>query len=871
MKFRAIRLNNVRRFTAPVEIRDIGPGLNVLSAPNEQGKSTIFDALQALFFKDAKSWDKEVRSLAPHAGGDPEISATIDLGGAVYEISKTFTKSAGKGEVKVLKNGHLFQQADGAEAWLAEVLKTPKDGGPAGLLWVRQGLAPFQDAKDTFAARRDLLSSVTGEVEAITGGRQMEQLRDQVRAELDRYLTRTGMPKTGGPLKEADAQLAKLGDQVDDLTGKVAELKGHFDERRGLSQELAQLRDLDAAKARKARLEAARAALAKAETHSEKLSQANVAVHEAETRLDGQRHRIETLEARRKEFSDASAARAEAETAFQRTQESRAKSEIVLTKVSQADELARATLATARADLDGALRSEAALQGVLRRKDLSTRLKQAQDLQGRISAQSVTAGQGPSDAEIEALELAWGELSLARRTREATAAAVSVSYLPGSKGRVHLDNVALVADTRFALPDGGDLEIDGIGVVHVHPASHDSADALGKAQCVFDDALATAKATDLETARKAHRDRNNSRQDLSDAKRALQLVAPDGVDALRQELGALPSQTDLAQDVPDRATAEQSHASAKQAHDQGLVALEGARTQHEGVSTTAKVAAATRDGARDRLERATVAQGDAQKSDADLQVLQNSLAALDLAQTKAQSTLDSLMRETVDLELVKVAFERAKSVMDQSDARTQIIAQRLAALEALIGNLASLGVAEELSEATGKLQSAKALREQIQFEVDVLTRLDVALERARNEARDQYIGPVLRELEPLVRMIWPEAKVQMDAEAMLPSHLLRPGVEDSFEQLSGGAQEQVALLVRLAFARMLSHAGTPAPVILDDAIVFTDDARIEMIFDALTRQASDLQIIVFTCRQKVFRDLGGRLLSITPQENSDSI
>ena len=72
--------------------------------------------------------------------------------------------------------------------------------------------------------------------------------------------------------------------------------------------------------------------------------------------------------------------------------------------------------------------------------------------------------------------------------------------------------------------------------------------------------------------------------------------------------------------------------------------------------------------------------------------------------------------------------------------------------------------------------------------------------------------------------------------------------------------------VRLAFARMLAKTGAPAPVILDDAIVYTDDDRIERMFDALTRQARDLQIIVFSCRQKAFRDLGGRSLNIGPAD-----
>ena len=129
-------------------------------------------------------------------------------------------------------------------------------------------------------------------------------------------------------------------------------------------------------------------------------------------------------------------------------------------------------------------------------------------------------------------------------------------------------------------------------------------------------------------------------------------------------------------------------------------------------------------------------------------------------------------------------------------------------------------------------------------------------------ARDRYIKPVMMELEPLLLFLWPEAELRFDPETLLPEALVRAGTEEDFDILSMGTQEQIALLVRLSFARMLARAGAPAPVILDDAIVYTDDDRIERMFDALTRQAHDFQIVVFSCRQKAFRDLGGHRLEI---------
>ena len=75
-------------------------------------------------------------------------------------------------------------------------------------------------------------------------------------------------------------------------------------------------------------------------------------------------------------------------------------------------------------------------------------------------------------------------------------------------------------------------------------------------------------------------------------------------------------------------------------------------------------------------------------------------------------------------------------------------------------------------------------------------------------------------------------------------------------------REQLAILTRLAFARLLAKSGNPVPVILDDALVYSDDVRIERMFDALHRQANDLQILVFSCRQRAFERLGGNSLNM---------
>jgi len=66
--------------------------------------------------------------------------------------------------------------------------------------------------------------------------------------------------------------------------------------------------------------------------------------------------------------------------------------------------------------------------------------------------------------------------------------------------------------------------------------------------------------------------------------------------------------------------------------------------------------------------------------------------------------------------------------------------------------------------------------------------------------------------------------------------------------------------------RLLAERGRPVPVVLDDSLVFSDDDRIERMFDVLTRAAEKQQVIVLTCRSRAFLSCGGRTLSIVRQD-----
>jgi uncharacterized protein YhaN len=115
-----------------------------------------------------------------------------------------------------------------------------------------------------------------------------------------------------------------------------------------------------------------------------------------------------------------------------------------------------------------------------------------------------------------------------------------------------------------------------------------------------------------------------------------------------------------------------------------------------------------------------------------------------------------------------------------------------------------------------------------------------------------------------MRLLFDDAEIVFDDETLQPSRVTRRGQEERIDVLSGGTREQLAILTRLAFARLLASDGRAAPVILDDALVYSDDDRIERMFDALHHEARDQQIIVLSCRQRAFARLGGHALGYKP-------
>ena len=859
MKLLSVTLSDVRRFARPVTVQGFGPGLNVLSAPNEDGKSTLFDALQALFFVPHRSRAKEISALRPHAGGAPMVSAEIEDDGRRYRLTKRWLS---RPMAEIHEGTRLVAKGEAAEEWLSALTQSPEDGGPAGLLWVRQGLVALDQGErreqdHAHKARRDLLSSVAGEVEALTGGRRMDRALARTEAALAELVTASGKPKAGGPLKAAEDEVAELSARRDALSNTAQALEQAIADRRRLRSELSELQDPEAQAAREARLTEARAAAETARAFAERQKRAAEQVAALEARLDAAAERAVAL-------TRARAAVAEAETRLAGLVETEAETSATATAAKTKLAEATTTRAAARdaqraAQKDQVAAQEAAQQARVKaeRSALEKRLTEARTLAQAEQAANTAAQRGPDTAAMESLDRALTELRVQEELHARTAPKLRLDYAPGA-AEVLLDGTPLPDASERPLDGPATLELPGIGRLSLDPGAAAQSGALDVAREALTAALTATGCDSPERAREAARARRRAQAQLQETRAALRGVAPEGLRALENALAALPAPREVV-GAPDPESAAEALRRAEDALAAAETAFESARGRDEQARLAEIRALTTREAAATRL--AELRETLPEDPDTAATALAEAQAEVETALATARGALAALQGEAPDLTSAEATLTRAQAVLDQAAKRQRELSERKAALDTEITLRAGEGVEEELAATEEALTKATERAARYGFERDTLVLLKETLETARSEAREHYFEPVTRELAPLLRLLWPEAELVFDEDSALPRALLRGGQEEPMEVLSGGTREQIALLVRLAFARLLARGGRHAPVILDDALVYTDDTRIERMFDALHRQAGDLQILVLTCRQRAFRDLGGQMLS----------
>ncbi|WP_417691764.1 AAA family ATPase [Roseibium sp.] len=886
MKLRKLTLHNVRRFTGrTAALGPFGDGLTTITAENESGKSTFFDALHALFFHDYGSGKKELKDLQPYAGGAMRIAAEVEIDGETYRIEKVFNlkKAGSSATITSLATGTILKQADDAEQWIQQtILNTNK--GPAGLLWVRQGTTgldkdPKAGAKaeaEGIEARRDIMSSIRGQIDAVTGGRRMDKIVQHCKQELDLISTKQDKPKAGSQWKAAEDHAEDLRLEQRRLANTVDDLHGQLARKKSVLKRLDELNDPELRQERADAITKSRAALETAKTHDQRVQTAKkdsqLLSHELEKLDDkvtqihqAQKKRSDIdneIKAKQVEFQAAERAKAAAEQALQ----------VAQIKTTQLSEKRRAL----RDERDLARQAE---QQSARRQQLFTLWQRKQQTiepkQQLEAAAAILQGTEVTAEDVRRLT----KLELRRNTAAAARRAHFSSFvLYGDQAHALLNGEEIPSSEPVTLDRTMDITLPGFGSISMRPAEGAGL-GIEDPEIFQDELIACLKSLGLssvEAAREACDSREKARKSQQHARTQLQLAAPEGIDALEAQWKLLCEELRQAPDQPPPAIAAEDHLVVQKAVRPKSEALEAEMsTIEDDIERQEKALPALRMTLADASQTLT-------KADVLLKRLQEEAEALlapadeheKLAELKASrqaqaekvkealTGLQSLRASAPDLDATKAAHDRAKSAEAEDRREVHSREKDLAGLNATIQTHSEEAVEERLAEVTGELSRAEERAAQFADHAKALKLLIQHLEAARADAQDTYFEPIRKELIPLLSQLHAGADFEIDPEKLAVGGITRNGVSDSVDALSGGASEQIALLTRLAFARLFAKQGNHVPIILDDAMVHTDDERISNMFDVLTHVAKDQQIIVLSCRTRAFSALGGARASI---------
>jgi len=863
VKIRAIRLKEVGCFSAPTALEGLSGELDVLSGPNELGKSTILKAVKLALCEKHTSAKLTVDALRPYAGGAPLVEVDFEIGGSSWRIRKQFLASR-SAELRNLRSGEIARGAD-AETALAKLLSGADGTDRFALLWVDQGaaLARLNPAEKAGGA---LHAVVEGEVQNVADGGAARFVEAGLKAELAELETAHNPPRPTGRYKAALEEQRSLASRRDAAAQRLTSANARLNQLEVIRENVTRLA-LPATAAARAQAKAETAwVFEAARTAHERLRLA----HEALARYDEKVFACETaLETMKAKIADLSKLEEAA------VQDAPLLAE--LTKRLREDE-SRAEAARKKRDeikesLVTAEREAKAHEHAAALRDLADRLKAAQSAENeRKRLADALAANRAADGLLGAARRAATSIATLSARLEAAAPKVSIAYAAGGNGKIKIGGKPVGHGETLHPTRAIALEIEGVGVVTIAPGHSEGADDdaadIAALKAELTDVLGKIGATSLDDAERRAEERRALQTQLAEASAHLQAQAPDGIERLKTQhaerskraalLGPAPTRTleELAILVPELSAAR---ANAEEAFE--LAAAQRNDTQmRQGQSRVLADERAM------RIKQLTVDLGDAAARKAKLDKLLATLSeatAAGNAATREAAAWREQAPDEAQYKALKQAADAAAGSVESAERELAELRRTEAGIEGELKSDRAEDVAASVAELDDACVVSAARLKTITEELAALRLLQGELNRAHAETRSRFAKPVLDRLMPYLHLVFPDAQPQLGDGFVLES-LKRGETAETVTALSEGTREQLAVLVRLGFGRLLAEAGNSAPLILDDALVYSDDRRIERMFEALKLAAKSHQVVVLTCRERTFAGLGGNRVTLAP-------
>ncbi|MCT1817456.1 AAA family ATPase [Corynebacterium propinquum] len=788
----------------------------------------------------------------------------------------------------------------------------------SGHFWNKNNGSANATAKDT----ADIASESPENAGFFTvSGTNTEQAQEEsrllaaVNAEYARYYTaKTG--KSAKELKAAEEELSAAQTRYDEAKKQLDHVAGYVAE----YEELSEREKLAAGEIPNAEQEYANAEAAKqnAETVQQRLSDAVDSVRQAMQQKNSQSELLEARTALIDELAQEQSRRDELSTQLQQAEETAAQEAVIIDQLQDTKNKADAKYRVQR-DRHKAVRvSSNKLRNAQRAQELRDLLDTVKGIDTKIAEaraelaalpayidrsawqrlrqahDDVVVEQKLADAHAARLELCAGSPTTVTVVDDAGSRDISLGS-SGQSGAGEHDEQAtekFQPEHSLALSDGMSVQFGDITAVYrsaqrEQEDSQSALSALEQARAHLDELLREFHCSDLESAEKIYtkcdaldgeitalRNRRAGVVDDKDIDGAVQELA--GLDQYAKDGGLADSGTEPGTAPTESGTEMSADQLAGLTADEIAAELNAAEAAEEQAREELEVAAnklAANDGrpaeteamrVRERYGLATervVAAEEKVSASADSASMEKLRENVELANMHWQQALNEreaaqAAAEDADVSMAMRNWEGAKAHLAQLQKTIRDAENRKLALTSHIE--AATGAAERLHKAEAQLENRKADYAVVERRAQAAARLRETLIRHRDAARQRYMEPFARELERFARVVFDQSvSFELDESLAISQRII--GDEAlATEHLSGGAQEQLALLVRFAVAALTARgqqgstaAGElpiiPVPVMVDDALGSTDARRLRLMATLFSEIARQTQVFVLTC------------------------
>ncbi|MYD34045.1 MAG: AAA family ATPase [Acidimicrobiales bacterium] len=850
-------------------------GVTVIEGDNEAGKTTVVTALHLLLDRKVRdrSNKEEVKAIRPvHRDADPEVEADISTGPYRFVFSKRWGRTSSRNATMLEVTAPSREQLTGDEAHdrAYEILDETLDASLLQALQVHQGaelLLPTFEDTELGAALDAAAGTVSDEDRHV-------DLWTAIEAEYREYWTPTGREKSSvaesrHQLEEAEAGVASLEEQLRGIESDAETAARLADDEERLAVAVA-----DASESRdvcRRRVEAAEILENELSARERELG---VADRDHERAREDQRQRVGLVD----DLGGQERHLAELHGQAEQSAPALAAARRLSKNAEDAWSAAQKRLDEAQKSSELADRDREYLRQIIEAGQFRGRHERLLAAREQLEAADTVIDEiNLEDEDIDRIEAAERALIQAQAAAQAGSATVTASAL---------DDVTLVIDGAAVQVVQGDERVlhvtDAMEIAVPETLRLTVAAGAEARQRASDVADATAElrrlceqsaVSDLSAARAARQRRVDAERerrealsamerDLADltveeiAKRAERLAAR--VAAYQTERVAeapLPpdekTATRAALDLRDELKERQSEfKEAESAHRSAQTAVSAEEMNHAVLGASIQAAERATADARQRLESAR-----AQITDEELdERVAATGATARTAQTARNSAQNQL--EAADIDSLRSRLSNAEASAER--AEDQLAANRIERRDLLV-SLAlrgEHGLDTRLGLARAERDSLAAEHRSLEARAAASKLLHEVFERRRAEAQQRYREPFKQHIERFGRIAYGGSfNVEVGDDLGIERRAL-DGLTLDVSQLSTGAREQLGIIARLACATLVSPDGGGAPVILDDALGWSDPARLKDMGAAINKAGDDCQIIILTCTPGRYAHVG---------------